>query len=269
MRVNSRRRHTSACAQEAPSAEELQALFSSSPARAVAELRSLALDGDPHAQLLLGQLLVNGVGAARDMHGALRWFKGAARAQVPMAMNMVGRCYEYGLGTAVDYVAAAHWYYRAATFDCDWAIYNYAHLLANGRGVEKDQVAALAWFRLAASRGHARAMHFLGEYLEKGWGTPSDLDAAISWYRRSAEGGDFRGQCSYASVLVEQGRIEEALHWLQLASKTATPAYLLALAPILEKSSHERIRGFSRAIRPASVGAQQANADSRPVTGGA
>ena len=234
--------------QGTPKVEELQALLSSSPSHAVAELRCLAVDGDPGAQLLLGQLLVNGVGGARDVHAAFRWFKAAAGAQVPMAMNMVGRCYEYGLGTAVDYAAAARWYYRAATFECDWGIYNYAHLLANGRGLEKDKVAALAWFRLAASRGHARAMHFLGEYLEKGWGAPCDLEAATSWYRRSAEGGDFRGQCSYASVLLEQGRVDEALHWLQLAVRAATPAYLSALVPVLEKSSHFKIRDFAHKL---------------------
>lgn len=224
--------------------------LASNPSHAIAQLRPLAFDGDPQAQLLLGQLLVNGVGATRDLHGALRWFKAAAQAQIPLAMNMVGRCYEYGLGTGVDYMAAARWYYRAASFDCDWAIYNYAHLLANGRGVEKDQVAALAWFRLAASRGHARAMHFLGEYLEKGWGTPSDLEAAVAWYRRSAEGGDFRGQCSYASVLLEQERIDEALHWLRLAVKSATPAYLAALVPVLENSSHKSIRDLGGSLRP-------------------
>ncbi len=118
-------------------------------------------------------------------------------------MNMLGRCHEYGLGTPVDYEAAAQWYWRAASYDDDWAMYNYAHLLANGRGVRQDRAAAFLWFRLAASRGHARAMHFLGLYYENGWETPVDRAAAYSWYRRSAEGGDYRGQCSYASVLAQ------------------------------------------------------------------
>ena len=88
-------------------------------------------------------------------------------------------------------------------------------------------------------------MHFLGQFYENGWETPVDRQAAFAWYQRSAEGGDFRGQCSHASVLAEQGRIEEALHWLRLAVTTATPAYLGHLAPLLKASCHNALRAFA------------------------
>ena len=228
--------------------DDIKALLKRDPSRAVIELRSLAQDGDPQAQLLLGQLLVNGVGAAKDLHGALRWFKAAARAQVPMAMNMVGRCHEYGFGTPIDYAAAARWYFRAATFECDWAIYNYAHMLASGRGVEKNRAEAFTWFKLAASHGHARAMNFLGQYHENGWETPIDRALAFTWYRRSAEGGDYRGQCSYASVLTERGQVEEALKWLKAAAKNASSAYLAALAVHLKESPHAQLRAFANTL---------------------
>ncbi len=163
-------------------------------------------------------------------------------------MNMVGRCHEYGLGTAVNYEKAASWYHRAATFECDWAIYNYAHMVANGRGVRKDRAAAFLWFRLAASRGHARAMAFLGQYYENGWETPADRDAAFALYKRSAEAGDYRGQCNYASVLAEQGRIEDAMRWLKLTVTTAPPRYLMQLAAALKRSPHEALRAFADSL---------------------
>jgi len=213
--------------------------------RVLPGLSLLAHDGDPQAQLLLGQLLINGAGTARNADRALYWFKEAARARLPMAINMVGRCHECGLGTPVDYEEAARWYQRAAAFDCDWAIYNYAHLLASGRGVAQDRGAAFVWFRLAASRGHARAMHFLGQYYEYGWETPMDRATAFEWYRRSAEGGDFRGQCSHASVLAEQGNVTEAVHWLRLAMQTATPEYLGHLRQALTQSEHVELRALS------------------------
>ncbi len=230
---------------EAPQPGEIEALLKSDPPAAVERLRPLAQRADPQAQLLLGQLLVNGVGTQRNPGEALRWFRRAARAKVPMAMNMVGRCHEYGLGTAVDYPLAAHWYRHAAAYDCDWGLYNYAHLLAHGRGVERDRAAAFAWFKLAASRGHARSMHFLGQYYENGWETPVSRDTAFAWYRASAQAGDFRGQCSHASVLAEQGRIEEALHWLRLAAKSATPGYLSHLAVTLLSSRCQALRDFA------------------------
>jgi uncharacterized protein len=218
------------------------------PRSVIPGLSLLAHDGDSQAQLLLGQLLINGVGASRDPVRALHWFMEAARALHPMAINMVGRCHEYGLGTPVNFEEAAKWYHRAATYDCDWAIYNYAHLLASGRGVPKDRAAAFTWFRLAASRGHARAMHFLGQYYEYGWETPVDPTTAFEWYRRSAEGGDFRGQCSHASVLAEQGDLAEAVYWLRLAIKTATPEYLAQLQQALSQSQHAELRALADII---------------------
>lgn len=231
-----------------PDADEVNRLLTRDPGLAAAHLRAYAVRGEPHSALLLGFLLVNGVGTPKDELQALRYFQHAARARIPMGMNMVGRCHEYGLGTAVDYLQAAHWYYRAAAYECDWAIYNYAQLLAHGRGVARDRAAAFAWFRHAAARGHARAMNFLAQYYENGWETPMDRDTAVAWYRRSAEAGDFRGQCSYASVLAEQGRVQEALGWLQLAVKTATAAYLAQLGAALAASPHEALRVFAASI---------------------
>jgi hypothetical protein len=176
-----------------------------------------------------------------------------------MAMNMVGRCHENGLGTRVDYAVAARWYYRAATYECDWAIYNYAHLLANGRGVPKDRAAAFLWFKLAASRGHARAMAFLGQFHENGWETPVDRHAAIGWYQRSAQGGDYRGQCSYASILAERGQIDEALRWLRLARTTAPSRYLRQLRIALLASPHNALRAYADTLPEGPAALQQAS----------
>lgn len=231
---------------------EITALLSTNPVAAVSRLRTAAQRGDAQAQLALGQLLINGVGTRLDIREALSWFLIAADAGVPMAMNMLGRCHEYGFGVPVDYVQAACWYLRAAHLDCDWAIYNYAQLLAHGRGVERNRAAAFRWFGLAASRGHARAMNFLGLYHEHGWETPVDSAAAFNWYRRSAEAGDYRGQCSYASVLAEQGSMEDALHWLRCAAKTATPRFLTQLAVVLKQSSYEALRAFADELRTSS-----------------
>jgi TPR repeat protein len=238
----------SVTALERPDAAQLRRLLERDPAAAVERLRAYAEQGEPQLQLLLGQLLINGVGAVRDPQAALRWFRAAARAQVPMAMNMVGRCHEYGLGTPVDYAQAARWYHRAATFECDWAIYNYAHMLANGRGVQQDRAAAFLWFKLAAAHGHARAMAFLGQYYENGWGTPPDRETAFSLYRRSAVGGDYRGQCSYASMLAEHGYVEAALCWLRRAVSTAPPHFLTHLACVLRGAAQEALRAFAHTL---------------------
>lgn len=229
---------------------DVKQLLRRDPPAAAARLRNLAQLGDVNAQLALGQLLINGVGTRLDSIEALRWFQAAADAGVPMAMNMVGRCHEYGFGTVVNHPQAAYWYLYAAGLDCDWAMYNYAQLLAHGRGVTQDRAAAFTWFRMAAERGHARAMNFLGLYHERGWGTPVDRQVAFDWYRKSAEGGDYRGQCSHASALAEQGDTDQALHWLRQATAHAPPRFVAELAATLESSTHAELRAFAKALPP-------------------
>ena len=121
------------------------------------------------------------------------------------------------LSPAVDCTLASLEYRQAAEAGLDWALYNYANLLATGRGVAEDQAHALRCYRQAAEQGHAKSMNLLGRYLEEGLVCQADLEAARDWYRRSAEGGDFRGQFSYAAVLADAGRIDEAVGWLQQA----------------------------------------------------
>ena len=114
----------------------------------------------------------------------------------------------------------------AAEQGLDWAMYNLANLFAIGRGVTQNQAQALALYRQAAALGHAKSMNLLGRYLEEGLVVPANPAAALEWYRRSAEAGDFRGQFSYAAVLITQQRWDEARHWLTQALATGHLKFL-------------------------------------------
>ncbi len=226
----------------------------SAPAAAIATLREAARAGDAEAQAWLGQLCLDGRGVPRDAAEAHYWFQRAAHAGVPMAMNMLGRCCENGWGVAVDYPLAVVWYRRAAAHGLDWAIYNLAHMHWNGRGLPADRAAAFALFQRAAALGHARAMHFLGQFHEYGWETPADRQRASGLYRRSAELGDYRGLCSWASVLAEAGRIDEAAALIERAIPLAPPHYLAPLAAQLHASPHAALRVLAERARPAACG---------------
>ncbi|QNK01611.1 tetratricopeptide repeat protein [Dyella telluris] len=220
-------------------------LLRSDPARALGMLRVQALAGDSASQLALGQMHLEGIGCERNGAEARYWFQHAAHQGDAMAMNMLGRCLENGWGGAADPELAAVWYREAATHGSDWGMYNFAHVLANGRGVKADRAAAFQWFARAAELGHARAMHFLGQYYEFGWETEVDAERARELYRCSAEKGDYRGQCSWASVLAEQGRIEEASALLRRVL-VASPAYFAdALREDLSRSTHPELRALA------------------------
>ena len=78
--------------------------------------------------------------------------------------------------------------------------------------------------------------------MEEGLETKPDPPAALHWYRRSAEAGDFRGQANYASILLQAGDIDQAVHWLQQALAHGSPAFMAHIVPALAASTHPRIR---------------------------
>lgn len=235
--------------QEVLNVEQLQSMLDDSPVRAAQAILIASREGVVDAQALLGQILLEGRGIARDEALALRWFRIAANGGHLMARNMTGRCLEHGWGCAVDETAAAREYRQAAEAGLDWAQYNYANLLATGRGVAEDQAQALAFYRQAAEQGHAKSMNLLGRYLEEGQFCPRDMDSAVAWYRRSAEAGDFRGQFSYAAVLADGGQIEVALEWLRKALEGGHLKFLRTAHKALAAANDPQIRAMADAYQ--------------------
>ncbi|AZF46162.1 MULTISPECIES: tetratricopeptide repeat protein [unclassified Pseudomonas] len=235
--------------QEVLNVEQLQSMLDDSPVRAAQAILIAAREGVVDAQALLGQILLEGRGIARDETLALRWFRIAAQGGHLMARNMIGRCLEHGWGCTVDEAAAAREYRLAAEAGLDWGQYNYANLLATGRGVVQDQAQALMLYRQAAEQGHAKSMNLVGRYLEDGQYCPRDFEAAVEWYRRSAEAGDFRGQFSYAAVLADSGRIEAALEWLYKALAGGNLKFLRIAHQTLAAANHPQIRAMAEAFR--------------------
>ena len=236
--------------EEVLNVEQLQSMLDDSPVRAAQAILIAAKAGVVDAQALLGQILLEGRGIARDEALALRWFQIAAQGGHQMARNMTGRCLEHGWGCAVDEAAAAREYRLAAHAGLDWAQYNYANLLATGRGVVEDQAQALALYRQAAEQGHAKSMNLLARHLEEGLETGRDPQAALAWYRRSAESGDFRGQANYASILLQHGQVEQAADLLRQALAQGSPAFMAHIVPELAASTHPQIRALVDQLAP-------------------
>jgi TPR repeat protein len=241
---------------------ELRQLLAADPAEAAPWVESAARYGVVEAQLRLGQMRLDGAGAAKDEAAALAWFLRAARQGAPEAMNMVGRCYENGWGVEADLAAAAQWFRQSAEAGCDWGQYNLGHLFFDGRGVPLDRAEALLWYRRAGEQGHGRAMNLVGRCYEEGWGVPRDRVQAETWYRRSAQAGYFRGQYNYASCLAAKGDMTAALTWLEAACAAAPPESLTVMSRELEQQSDPRLaslgRRFSRKLAgldPAEEGA--------------
>lgn len=212
------------------------------PRQATKMVLVAAKAGNANAQAKLAQLLLDGQGIKQDQTLAVKWFSIAAQQNHVEAINMLGRCYENGWGCQVNYVEAAYQYQKATQQGFSWGLYNLANLLVKGLGIKKDLNNAFNLYYKAAQKGHAKSMNLVGRFYEEGWVVKADLNTAIDWYRRSACAGDFRGQCSYASVLTGQGNIDEAILWLKQSMQTATYGFIQKMARALWQSSHEAIK---------------------------
>ncbi|SEC30567.1 tetratricopeptide repeat protein [Terriglobus roseus] len=212
-------------------------------------VRTAALCGVHQAQLMFGQMLLDGKLIERNPTWALHWFERAAKSGNLMAVNMVGRCHDQGWGTPPSAALAEQWFRKAAERGLDWGMYNLATLLTLGEGgVRKDRLQALVWFRRAAELGHAKSMNILGGFYEDGWEVRADRTMALEFYRKAAEGGDFRGQFNLGRLLAEEGDTAAAMHWWKQVPQTATPAFLRKMKRFLEEAPATASRSFAATL---------------------
>ena len=227
---------------ETTDAQQFAESLQGSPQQRAKAILAAVRTGLPLAQTMLGQILLEGHGIEQDRTLAITWFNIAASQGDAMALNMLGRCHEHGWGVEKNEPMAAAYYQKAADIKLDWAQYNLANLLATGRGIARDPQKAFALYLQAANQGHAKSMNLVGRCYEDGAGVEADTATAFDWYRRSAEAGDFRGQYSWATVLLAQGEVERACEWLQRALQDGNLNFLRATRAALLQAKQAEVR---------------------------
>lgn len=228
--------------------DQLAARMAGPPEEGAPWVEAAAKYGMAEAQVLWGQMKLDGLGTGRDEAEALEWFRSAAKGGSAAAMNMLGRCHELGRAVAVDYEEAVHWFRASAEKGFDWGQYNYANMLWRGDGVARDVAAALHWYRQAAAQGHAKSINMVGRFLEEGWETERDPVEAARLYRLSAERGDFRGQYNLAALLTAQGQVEEAARWFREAARLAHDGFRRTMVPALAARPEPELRAIAHEI---------------------
>jgi TPR repeat protein len=226
------------------SAAEITAKLAAGPEEAARVAYAAAVGGSPVAQVVYGQMLLDGHGVDRDAAAGFRWFGIAAASGDMDGVNMLGRCYENGWGVAVDRVKAMTLFRQAAAKSHDWAQFNLGMMLMQDHGSPGNVTTALTLFVRAARRGNAKAMNMIGRFRECGWASRIDVVSATRWYRRAARGGCFRGAAHLARLLSEQGSVNDAEHWYRRSIAVAPAAFCRDLAAHLfakERSILQRV----------------------------
>jgi TPR repeat protein len=120
--------------------------MSGPPDEARAWMQGLAERGVIRAQVLLGQMLLDGFGGTIDEARALAWFSKAAAENDALACNIVGGFYEDGREVVRDVATAAEYYARAASAGDSRGQFNFGRMLASRGAIEE----AVGQFRKAS-----------------------------------------------------------------------------------------------------------------------
>ena len=125
---------------------------------------SLAEDGQPDAQVMVGWMKENGQGTSHDVRGALEWYRKAAESESPIAQFHVGRILMQ-TGASSE---ALRWYEKAAIKEYMPAVYRLAWAYESGTGTVVDKNHALTLFSQGANGGHLPSQMVLAKKILKG-----------------------------------------------------------------------------------------------------
>ncbi|WP_022719803.1 tetratricopeptide repeat protein [Rhodopseudomonas sp. B29] len=243
---------------------QLRDLLRENPQDAVRWIEAAAEADLVPAQLVWGQMLLDGKRVPRNPQAAFTWFERAALSGDLEGRNMVGRCYEQGWGVEPNSQLAIENFEAAALAGHLWGQVNLAQMLMR-RGNPADRPRCFELFRAAAEGGTAKAnlkaMNSLARFLEEGWATPVDQTGALYWYRRAAELGDHWAQFNLATILHATGDLgaadvllEQSIARSDDGFRRRVAALLLARSePALRRHGLEALRRVSLSGRPADV----------------
>ena len=122
-------------------------------ATAIAEWMHLARAGDAKLQNELGWMYAQ----MKDYAEAVRWYRLAAEAGLPLGQYNLGQMYHNGTGVLQNHAEALKWYRPAVEAGNVLAQANLGVMYLNGEGVRKNYRVAYMWSNIAAAEGNELA----------------------------------------------------------------------------------------------------------------
>ena len=118
------------------------------------------------------------------------------------------------------------------------------------------ELAVKEW-REPALKGDADAQFNMGQAYKMGRGVKTDLNVALDWYSRAARQGHLQASDSYGHLLHYQGKISEALPYLQSSAARGEPRAQYLLGTELFNGVHiqkDWVRAYALMTRASSAG---------------
>lgn len=173
-----------------------------------------ATDGNPAAQMLLGQLYFNGEGVEKDIAHALYWYNRSADSGFADAQYRLGILYHDGAPGIQKNLDLAYIYLnQALKSGRKDALEKLEWLHKTDRGIVVNLNDDVEVLKQVASSGNQKARFLLSQKMIKGADVPQDIPAAIKMLRDDAEVGFVKAQKQLGELFfygngVEQDYIE-------------------------------------------------------------
>lgn len=202
-----------------------------------AAIRTLAEEGDPDAQALLGRDLL---ASSKTMKEGLDWLKKSAEGGSSHGQNAMGMVYLRGIGQPADKTVAFRMFRLAADQGDSESMFISGRMLLSGEGCEKDVVGGLARIKQSAEAGENLALLFLGRYYYGDRNGSRDAAQAFAWFRLGAVLG--MPECQYwLGRMYYEGKgipkdYNRAIQWL---TESASQGYRPA-ADLLNSDAYQR-----------------------------
>jgi|GEM_PF-1177434 len=207
-------------------------------------LRQGALLEDPNCQYQLGKCYFEGIGVAKNLDVAFKYYLLAAEANNSDAQNEVGLCYEYGNCVQIDKAKAIQWYIKAEALGNEKAQFNLARCYDEGVGVAQNPKSAYELYLKSAKKGDIDAQLRIAEFYLTGYGVECNETEAFRWFNKAADTNAiarFRLAELYLNGIGVEKNTDKALEWFKASSilgyQPATEAYEKLLVEIQNKKA--------------------------------
>lgn len=164
-----------------------------------------------------------------NYEAAFNELKPLAEQGDPIAQINLGRLYDHGNGTTKNPSLAAEWYLKAANQGNADAQYNVGSMYETGDGLPQSLTNAASWYLKAANQGNAKSQTAIAMLYYLGEGIPQDINKAKEWYLKAATQGFAEAQLGLSGILLSEDDNEtsskEAAEWaLKAANQGLIPA---------------------------------------------
>jgi TPR repeat protein len=179
--------------------------------------------GNPFACYQIAKLILSEQNAnPEDVEKALGYLRQAVDAQNPYAAYFLGKLYEKGQHVPQNTAEAVRLFRLSAELDNEYAAYRLGKLYLGGEGILKDVEEALRWLNFPADKKNQFAEYALGILYFKGEDVTRDIPKALEYLKRSATQGNQFAQYRLGKIyLMGEDVLKDVTEALQYLNASA------------------------------------------------